>query len=132
MFYRHSEVGLILLVVYVDDIVITGSESTGISSLKSFLQTQFQTKDLGVLKYFLGIEVTRCKKSIFLSQKKYVLDLLAKTEKLGTKPCNAPMTPNLQLTAGDGELFEDPKMYRRLVSKLNYLTMTHPNIAYSL
>ncbi|EOY04903.1 Cysteine-rich RLK (RECEPTOR-like protein kinase) 8 [Theobroma cacao] len=98
VFCRHSEVGIILLIVYVDDIVITGSDTAGISSLKSFLHTQFQTKDLGLLKYFLGVEVTKSKKGISLSQRKYVLDLLTETRKLGAKPCNAPMTPicNLQ------------------------------------
>ena len=57
VFYRNFSLSIILLVVYVDDIVITGSDSKGISSLKSFLQSQFHTKDLGMLKYFLGIEV---------------------------------------------------------------------------
>ena len=56
-FYRNSSSNIILLVVYADDIVITGSDSKGISSLKSFLQSQFYTKDLGMLRYFLGIEV---------------------------------------------------------------------------
>ncbi|XP_057985369.1 uncharacterized mitochondrial protein AtMg00810-like, partial [Hevea brasiliensis] len=132
VFYKQSEAGLILLVVYVDDIIITGSDSAGISSLKTFLQTQFQTKDLGLLKYFLGIKVMRSKKGIFLSQRKYVLDLLTETGKLGAKPCSAPMTPNLQLLAGDSELFEDPERYRRLVGKLNYQTVTRPDIAYAV
>ena len=61
-----------------------------------------------------------------------MLDLLAETRKLGAKPCNAPMTPNLQLTAENGELFEDPERYKRLVGKLNYLTVTRPDIAYSV
>ncbi|WRX19899.1 Reverse transcriptase [Theobroma cacao] len=132
VFYRQSEVGIILLLVYVDDIVITGSDTASIQSLKSFLHMQFQIKDLGLLKYFLGVEVTRSKKGIFLSQRKYVLDLLTKTGKLGAKPCNAPMTPNLQLTKEDGELFEDPEKHKRLVGKLNYLTVTHLDIAYSV
>jgi hypothetical protein len=130
VFYQQSEVALILLVVYVDDIVITGSDSKGISALKSFLQANFQTKDLGMLRYFLGIEVTKCKKGIFLSQRKYILDLLTETGKLGARPCSAPMFTNTQLTAEDGEPFADPEMYRRLVGKLNYLTVTHPDIAY--
>ena len=100
-----------------DDIIIIGNDTTGISSLKSFLHTQFHTKDLGMLKYFLGVEVTRSKKGIFLSQRKYVLDLLSETGKLGTKPLSTPIVPNLQLTKG-GELFEDPERYRRLVGKL--------------
>lgn len=115
--------------MYVDDIVITRSDITGISSLKSFLHTQFHTKDLGMLKYFLGVEVNRTKKGIFLSQRKYVLDLLTETGKLKAKPCSVPMIPNSQLTE-DGELFEDLEKYRRLVGKLNYLTVTRPDIAY--
>ena len=71
VFYQQSEVGLILLVVYADDIVITSSDSKSISAFKSFLQANFQTKDLGMLRYFLGIEVTKCKKGIFLSQRVY-------------------------------------------------------------
>ena len=130
VFFQQSEVDLILLVMYVDDIIITDSDSKGISALKSFLQVNFQTKDLGMLRYFLGIEVTKCKKSIFLSQRKYILDLLTKTGKLGAKPCSAPMVTNIQLTTEDGESFADSKMYRRLVGKLNYLTVTRPDIAY--
>ena len=57
VFYRNSQAGIILLVVYIDDIVITGNDMVGISSLKSFLHGQFHTKDLGMLKYFLGVEV---------------------------------------------------------------------------
>ena len=86
VFYKNSNSGIILLVVYVDDIVITGSDSKGISSLKSFLQSQFHTKDLGMLKYFLGIEVMRSKHGIFLSQRKYMFDLLSETGKLELKP----------------------------------------------
>ena len=61
IFYQNSISGIILLVVYVEDIVITGSDSTEISSLKSFLHDQFHTKDLGMLRYFLGVEVMRSK-----------------------------------------------------------------------
>ena len=67
VFYRNSQAGIILLDVYVDDIIITGDDMIGISSLKSFLHGQFHTKDLGMLKYFLGIEVMRSKHGIFLS-----------------------------------------------------------------
>jgi hypothetical protein len=69
------------------------------------------------------------KGGIFLSQSKYVLDLLTETGKLEAKPCSVPMIPNSQLTK-DGELFEDLEKYRRLVGKLNYLTVTRPDIAY--
>ena len=114
-----------------DDIVITGSDSKGISSLKSFLQSQFHTKDLGMLRYFLDIEVMRSKHGIFLSRRKYVLDLLFETGKLGVKPCSSPMVLGVHLTR-EGKTFKDPERYRRRVGKLNYLTVTHPNIAHSV
>ena len=86
-FHRNSQVGIILLVVYVDDIIVTENDMAGISSLKSFLHYQFHTKELGMLKYFLGVEVKRSKLGIFLSQRKYVLDLLSEMGKLAAKPC---------------------------------------------
>ena len=95
VFYKNSSSGIILLAMYVDDIVITRSDFKGILFLKSFLNNQFHTKDLGMLKYFLGVEVMRSKQGILLSQQKYVLDLLSKTRKLGAKPCSTPMTPNV-------------------------------------
>ena len=127
VFYENSSSCIILLVVYVDDIVI----SKGILSLKSFLHNQFHTKDLGMLKYFLGVEVMRSKQGILLSLRKYVLGMLFETWKLGAKPCSTPMAPKVQLTK-EGELFEDLERYKRLVGKLNYLTITRSDIAYSV
>jgi hypothetical protein len=133
VFFRQSTTGIILLVMYFDDIVITDSDVVGISSLKSFLNSKFHTKDLSKLKYFLGVEVTRSKKGILLSQRKYVLDMLTETGKLAAKPCSTPMIPNLHLTKDDGDLFDDPERYRRIVGKLNYLTiMTQPDIAFAV
>ena len=117
VFYRNSSSGIILMVVYVDDIV------------KSFLHDQFHTKDLGMLRYFLGVKVMRSKHEIFLSQRKYVLDLLSETRKLGAKPCSSPMAPSVHLTR-EGKLFEDPERYRRLVGKLNYLSVTRLDITH--
>ena len=66
-FYRNSSYGIILLVVYVDDIVITRSDSKDISFLKSFIHCRFHTKDLGMLKYFLGVEVMRSREFCYLN-----------------------------------------------------------------
>ena len=84
-----------------------------------------------MLKYFIGVEVMRSKQGILLSQRKYVLSLLSETGKLGVKPCSTLMAPNVQFTK-EGELFENFERYRRLVGKLNYLTVTRPNIVYSV
>ncbi|KAL6311472.1 hypothetical protein AAG906_012053 [Vitis piasezkii] len=132
VFYKKSTAGIILLVVYVDDIVITGNDHAGISDLKAFIHSKFHTKDLGELKYFLGIEVSRSKKGMFLSHRKYVLDLLKETGKIEAKPCTTPMVPNVQLMLDDGDPFYNPERYRRVVGKLNYLTVTRPDIAYAV
>ncbi|XP_019170478.1 PREDICTED: uncharacterized protein LOC109166047 isoform X2 [Ipomoea nil] len=106
------------------------SDAAGIEALKSFLKEKFHTKDLEVLKYFLGIEVAHSRKGIFLSQRKYVLDLLDDTGMLGSKPCETPMEQGVRLVAGEGEAFDSPERYRKLVGKLNYLTITRPDIAF--
>ena len=79
-FYRQSTAGTILLVVYVDDIIITRSDYRGISSLKSFLHNRFHTKDLGQLRYFLGVEVNRSKKEFFYLGESIFLTYLKKSE----------------------------------------------------
>ncbi|GKF14168.1 retrovirus-related pol polyprotein from transposon TNT 1-94, partial [Tanacetum coccineum] len=130
VFYSSSNAGCILLVVYVDDIVIIGSDKAGIKKLKSFIGTCFQTKDFGSLKYALGIEVSRISKGICLSQRKYCLDLLDDADQIEAKPCDEPMIPKLKLKYKDGRLLHNPEKYRRVVGKLNYLTITRPDIAF--
>ncbi|XP_077217898.1 uncharacterized protein LOC143852403 [Tasmannia lanceolata] len=130
VFSSHSTTGCVLLIVYVDDIIITGSDSEGIRRLKTFLQNEFSTKDLGRLRYFLGIEVAYSTRGLSLSQRKYVLDLLEETGHLGVKPASAPMDPNRKLLLEEGDLLDDPGRYRRLVGKLIYLTVTRPDISF--
>ena len=84
-----------------------------------------------MLRYFLGIKVMRKKHGIFLSQRKYVLDLLSKIGKLRVKPYSSPMVPGVHLTR-EGETLEDAERYKRLVGKLNYLTVTRLDIAHSV
>ncbi|RVW32142.1 Retrovirus-related Pol polyprotein from transposon RE1 [Vitis vinifera] len=131
VFYHHNSLGqCIYLVVYVDDIIITGSDQDGIQKLKQHLFTHFQTKDLGKLKYFLGIEIAQSSSGVVLSQRKYALDILEETGMLDCKPVDTPMDPNVKLVPGQGEPLGDPGRYRRLVGKLNYLTITRPDISF--
>lgn len=82
------------MIVYVDDIIITGDDVDAINNLKRLLQSEFKVKDLGKLQYFLGIEIARSKDGIFISQRKYILDLLQETGKLGCQPATTPMEKN--------------------------------------
>ena len=130
-FYHHNSSGqCIYLVVYVDDIVVTGSDQDGIQKLKQHLFTHFQTKDLGKLKYFLGIEIVQSSSGVVLSQQKYALHILEETGMLDGKPVDTPMDPNVKLVPGQGESLGDPGRYRRLVGKLNYLIITRPDISF--
>jgi hypothetical protein len=132
VFVRHSFNDTIVFIVYVDDIIISGSDFTSIADLKTYLSKHFHTKDLGALRYFLGIEVARSSQGIFLSQRKYVLDLLFETGLLGACPADTPMDSTVKLDGEHGELFSDVDRYRRLVGKLIYLTVTRPNITYAV
>ena len=131
VFYHHSSTGkCIYLIVYVDDIVITSTGQDGIQKLKQHLFSHFQTKDLGKLKYFLGIEVAQSNSGVVISQRKYTLDILTNTGMLNCKPIDTPMDPNVKLVPSQGQLLRDLGRYRRLVGKLNYLTITRPNISF--
>lgn len=117
--------------IYVDDIPIIGNNLAAISSLKDFLRTRFRIKDLEDLKFFLGIEVSRSKKGISLSERKYTLDILKDGGHLGVRPISFPMEQNLKLS-DTGELLKDPAKYKRLMGHLIYLIVTRPDITYAV
>ena len=129
---RSSSGGVTILLVYVDDIVITGDDIDSIALLKEQLVKEFEVKELGRLKYFLGIEVAHSKSGIFISQQKYVVDLLTAAGKLGCKPASTPMEPNHRLYDAPEEGLVDKGSYQRLVGKLIYLAHTRPDIAYAV
>lgn len=100
--------------------------------MKNQLHSVFKVKDLGKLQYFLGIEIARSKQGIFISQRKYVLDLLRETGKLGCKPASTPLERNWKSKNSDDDPPVDREHYQRLVGKLIYLSLTRPDIAYSV
>ena len=113
-----------------DDIVITGSDQDGIQKFKQHLFSHFQTKDLGKLKYFLGIEVAQSNFGVVIFQRKHTLDILTHTGMLDCTPVGTHMDLNVKLVLGQGELLRDPGRYRRFVGKLNYLTITRLDISF--
>ncbi|KAL0641356.1 hypothetical protein Bca4012_102542 [Brassica carinata] len=128
--------GIVVLLVYVDDIIITGSDKEEIQATKDFLKSVFEIKDLGEMKYFLGIEICRSKEGLFLSQRKYTLDLLKDAGKLDGKTAKTPLEDGYKVPR-EGEIedsppFKDAKLYRKLVGKLIYLTITRPDICFAV
>ena len=133
MFIKHSNSGgVAALLVYVDDIIVIGNDGKEKQSLRQCLAKEFEIKELGRLKYFLRIEVAHSRQGIFISQHKYVTDLLTKTGKLACKLASTPIDPNHKL----GETEEDAtvyrEMYQRQVGKLIYLSHMRPGIAYAV
>ncbi|KAH9689130.1 retrovirus-related pol polyprotein from transposon RE1 [Citrus sinensis] len=132
LFTLHRDNIHLLVLVYVDDIIVSGNHSEAIRVFKMYLSDCFYMKDLGPLKYFLGIEVARNPTGIFLSQRKYVLDIISEAGLLGAKPAPFPLEPNHQLALAEGLYFSDPAKYRRLVGRLIYLSATRPELSYSV
>jgi hypothetical protein len=97
LFLKRQRGKVTALIIYVDDMIIMGDDSKEISSLQEQLATEFEMKNLGGLKYFLGIEVARSKQGICLSQRKYILDLLSEVGLLECKPADTPIVQNHKL-----------------------------------
>ncbi|PRQ53440.1 putative RNA-directed DNA polymerase [Rosa chinensis] len=131
LFIRIGSTSKLLVLIYVDDLIITGDNAEEIELLKQSLRNRFAIKDLGILKYFLGIEMATSHKGLFLNQRKYVLDLLQDADMKDCKPARTPLDSKLQLDVSS----KSPcnlAAYQRLVGKLIYLTITRPDIAYAV
>ncbi|XP_022032722.1 uncharacterized mitochondrial protein AtMg00810-like [Helianthus annuus] len=125
----------VYLLVYVDDIVVTGNSVDKISEVKHILNETFKIKDLGVLKYFLGIEVLYDKNAICLSQRKYCLELLSEFGYLGCKPINTPIEQSYLVSSKldkDQKLLTNISGFQKLIGKLIYLSLTRPDISYTV
>ena len=120
----------IVLLVYVDDILLTRNYPACVDSLKKVLDDRFRLKDLGSLGYFLGLEVARTDEVIRLNQRKYDLEILKDIGFIGSKPIKFAMEQNLRLSKYEGKLLVDPRQFRRLIGRLLYLTLIRPDITY--
>nr|CCI55442.1 PH01B031C15.25 [Phyllostachys edulis] len=130
LFIHTSSHGCTMLLLYVDDILITGEEY--IAFVKHQLSAQFFMSDLDPLRYFLGIEFTRTDDGYYLSQQRYIQDLLARSGLTDSRTAATPIKLHLQLHPTDGTLLEDPSRYRHIVGSLVYLAVTRPDIAHSV
>ncbi|RVW40082.1 Retrovirus-related Pol polyprotein from transposon RE1 [Vitis vinifera] len=133
LFVKKSHAGkMAILIVYVDDIILSGNDMEELQKLKKYLSEEFEVKDLGNLKYFLGMEVARSRKGIVVSQRKYILDLLKETGMLGCKPIDTPMDSQKKLGIEKESTLVDRGRYQRLVGRLIYLSHTRPDIGFAV
>jgi hypothetical protein len=132
LFLCKTLAGLVLLLVYVDDIVITGTDSNLIEHLKQNLRASFHMKDLGPLMYFLGLEVHTDSSVIFLNQHKYTQDLISLAGLQDSSLVDTPMEVNVKYRSEEGDLLSDPTVFQQLVGSLNYLTITRLDISFAV
>ncbi|KAK9078942.1 hypothetical protein SSX86_003001 [Deinandra increscens subsp. villosa] len=129
--YCHQSVTCYML-VYVDDVIITGNSPEFVSEVVSRLHSRFALKDLGIISNFLGIEATTHNNVLHLSQQRYLLELLQRTGLSQCKPLSTPVSSGQQLSKHTGVLLPDPSEYRSTVGALQYLVLTRPEIAYAV
>jgi histone deacetylase 1/2 len=134
LFYFRKGDLVVFVLIYVDDIIVASSSSEGTTRLLKALKSDFALKDLGDLHYFLGIEVSKLKDGILLSQAKYSNDVLRRTGMLNCKPATTPMTTTEKLSAYEGTRLstEDSTKFRSIVGALQYLTLTRPDISFAV
>ncbi|GJT30079.1 putative RNA-directed DNA polymerase [Tanacetum coccineum] len=134
LYLKHTNEVFVAILVYVDDFIITGNSLDEIKKFKVYLKSKFMIKDLGVMKYFLGIEVLDNANGICMTQRKYCLELIHEFGLLAAKPVTTPLPENCVLAVDESEsdkflknIFE----YQKLLGKLIYLTHTRPDISYA-
>ncbi|KAG8499662.1 hypothetical protein CXB51_006097 [Gossypium anomalum] len=133
LFVRITTTSTLYVLVYVDDIIITGNESGSIDDFVQQLHSKFSLKDMGDLHYFLGVEVTRMPTgSLHLCQRKYISDILDRSGLANAKSVNTPMVSSSILSKSDGDFLSDPTDYRSLAGALQYVVLTRPDIAYAV
>lgn len=109
--------GVIILCLYVDDLLITGSHDKSVSRFKSELMREFEMTDLGVMNYFLGIEFHKSKVGLLMHRRRYALDILKKCDMEHCNACITPCEARVQLSKSDEEDDVDPTLYRSLMDR---------------
>ena len=132
LFYLYHNEVIMLVLIYVDDIIVTGNNNTRLTQFVAALNKKFTLKDLGPLSYFLGIEACRDETGLYLTQSKYIEELLHRYNMTTLKPCPTPIVAGKSISLADGEALQNPSTYRSLIGALQYLCHTRPDIAFAV
>ncbi|KAL0449348.1 UNVERIFIED_CONTAM: Retrovirus-related Pol polyprotein from transposon TNT 1-94 [Sesamum latifolium] len=131
LFSKSSTAGMIMLLVYVDDILIAGNSENQIQEVKAYLNDQFSIKDFGVAKYFLGLKIARRLQRIAVTQTKYIADLIQDAGITQAKTTTTPQPTGIKFTSEVGNPLTHPEIYRRLVGRILFLGFTRPDICHA-
>ncbi|XP_017618008.1 uncharacterized mitochondrial protein AtMg00810-like [Gossypium arboreum] len=123
---------LLMVCLYVDDLIFTGNDQIMFDKFKKSMMAEFDMSDLGRMHYFLGIEVAQSDTGIFISQRKYVQEILKKFQMADCNPVGKPTETSLKLVKDDNGRDVDNTLYKQIMGSLMYLTTTRPNITYTV
>lgn len=132
LFIYNAKGTLLYMLVYVDDIILTGNNQQQLDQFIQALSSRFSLKDLGTLSYFLGIEAHHTSHGLLLTQQRYIADLLQRTKMMDCNPVSTSMCPYKPLTLQSGTPMRDPTQYRATVGSLQYLSLTRPDISFAV
>lgn len=132
LYIKEGDGKILIVVLYVDDLIFTGNDDNLIADFKETMKSEFEMTDLGLLRYFLGIEVHQKKNGIFICQSKYVDQILKRFKMQNSKFAPTPTTTGLKLSKDDCNNNVNPNLYKSMVGSLMYLTATRPDIMYAV
>ena len=133
LFTKEKEGGKILIVsLYVDDLIYTGNNKSICEEFKMSMMHEFDMSDLGKMSYFLGIEIIQNSKGIFMCQRKYAREVLARFGMSDSKPVGNPIVPGTRLSKDEKGTKIDSTMFKQVVGSLMYLTATRPDIMFGV
>ncbi|MCO5564278.1 hypothetical protein L7F22_017937 [Adiantum nelumboides] len=124
--------GIVIITIYVDNLINGGDALKDVEHVKALLRKHFDMKDLGELRFVLGIEMIRNEGDIWLSQNKYGLDMLIKYGMANCNPISTPLDQNLKLKIDEREVLDDATMYRKIVCSHIYMTISWPDLSYAI
>lgn len=132
VYTKHKDVSVLIVGVYVDDLLVTDSNKEDIYEFKEQMNKQFDMSNLGLLSYYLEIEVCQAGNSTTIKQSAYTKKIHEKSGMLNCNPCNYPMEQRLQLDKDEGGQLVNATEFRCIVGSLRYLTHTRPDISYAV
>lgn len=132
LFTKSKEGKILLVSLYVDDLIFTGNDKSMFDEFKKSMMLEFDMSDLGKMKHFLGVEVKQCADGIFICQKRYAREVLARFDMESANAVKNPIVPGTRLSKNEGGVRVDETLFKQVVGSLMYLTVTRPDLMYSV
>nr|KYP57482.1 Retrovirus-related Pol polyprotein from transposon TNT 1-94 [Cajanus cajan] len=131
LFFKRSKLGKILIIsVYVDDLIYTGDDELMMEDFKRSMHGEFDMTDLGMMRFFLGIEVLQCSDGIYICQKKYALEILRRFGMEESNPICNPIVPGYKLCRDEEGIKVNETHFKQMVGSLMYITTTRPDLMF--